>query len=134
MIKRRMPEYRAWRSMRDRCYNLNYSSYPIYGGRGISVCEAWNGSFERFLADMGMKPSPKHSIERLDVNGNYEPNNCVWADHFQQANNRRNNRIITANGKTQTLAQWCRESGMDKTLFRLRCNLGWCESAHTDRR
>ena len=128
MIKKsEMPEYRAWRSMRDRCLNPNENKYPIYGGRGIRVCEQWLNSFECFLSDMGFKPSPKHSIDRVDVNGNYEPQNCVWADATQQQNNRRNNRRITSGIKTQTLAQWCRELGITKRGLRMRILTGWCE-------
>lgn len=85
-------EYKVWGNMIARCENPNVDRYPIYGGRGIKVCDEWRESFEAFLHDMGRKPSPEHSIDRIDVNGNYEPGNCRWATAEVQANNKRNSR------------------------------------------
>jgi hypothetical protein len=75
--------------MIGRCENPNVERYPHYGGRGISICEEWRESFEAFLRDMGRKPSPDHSIDRIDVNGNYEPGNCRWATDSEQQRNKR---------------------------------------------
>jgi len=82
------PEYRTWRHMKDRCYNKNNSKYPRYGGRGITVCERWKDSYLNFIEDMGRKPSPDHSIDRINNDGNYEPENCRWATTQQQGTNK----------------------------------------------
>lgn len=81
-------EYKAWIQMKQRCNNPNSSSYPYYGGKGITVCERWVQSFESFLSDLGRKPSKTHSLDRIDPSGNYEPSNCRWATPFEQVHNR----------------------------------------------
>lgn len=105
------PEWRTWRAMRTRCNNPNDVFYHKYGGLGVKVCKRWQDSFENFLSDMGNRPTIKHSIERIDVNGDYEPNNCKWASPLEQANNKRNTVKATYNGKTKSIADWARELG-----------------------
>lgn len=85
----RTPEYYSWSAMKERCLNPRKDNYPRYGGRGILVCDRWREDFEAFLADMGRRPSQRHTLDRIDTNGNYEPDNCQWSTPKQQANNRR---------------------------------------------
>ena len=120
------PEYIIWLRMRNRCNNPHDKSYSRYGGRGIVVCDEWNRDFLAFFRDMGTRPSNTHSIERLDNDGPYSPSNCVWATVDRQANNKRNNVTVTFNGKTQTLAQWSAELGINYfTLYRRIVTSGW---------
>lgn len=116
--------YGVWLSMRNRCADPKDRSYIHYGGRGITVCSRWS-SFENFLADMGEPPAGM-TLERKENAGNYSPNNCVWAASKVQGNNKRNNRLITAKGKTQTLSQWADDLGMSaKTLASRVTQRGW---------
>ena len=86
------PLYETWVQMKYRCHNKNHPAYSCYGGRGITVCDHWRDSFKAFLADMGPKPSNKHSLDRINNDGNYEPSNCRWATRCQQQRNTRMNR------------------------------------------
>jgi hypothetical protein len=116
-------EWRAWMSMQTRCFDSNCKNYPNYGGRGITVCEPWR-RFEVFFTDMGPKPTPEHSIDRKDNNGNYEPGNCQWAIKIQQARNRRTSKIITMNGRSQSVAAWAEEYGVKADTVRHRLARG----------
>jgi hypothetical protein len=105
-------EFSTWCSMRQRCNDKKDSKYHRYGGRGIKVCDRWLNSFENFLLDMGEKPSKEYSIDRIDNNGNYEPNNCRWATKKQQANNTSTNKFINYNGENMTIMQASERSGI----------------------
>lgn len=119
------PEYTAWMRMNQRCGNENNPKYPDYGGRGIRVCDRWRDSFAAFLADMGPRPSANHSIDRIDVNGDYEPKNCRWATLKQQARNKRNTRLVEHEGQAKTLAEWAEVTGINSGTIHDRIARGW---------
>lgn len=110
--------YRSWKSMNDRCRYPSLDMYRHYGGRGIKVCDRWK-SFENFLADMGRRPA-EMTLDRIDVNGDYEPGNCRWADDATQRRNTRRSRLITCDGEEKTLAEWARDLGMHRSLLHQR--------------
>lgn len=112
-------EYTSWSQMITRCINTKGRKYKYYGGRGIKVCDRWRFSFDNFLADMGPKPSPTHTLDRYpDMNGNYEPSNCRWATKKEQADNRRSTIWIEYNGERLTVADWSRKLGVNDHTFR----------------
>lgn len=117
-------EHNSWYSLRSRCRNPKDHAFHNYGGRGIKVCERWE-SFENFLADMGPRPSPKHSIDRIDVNGDYCPENCRWATRQEQNSNRRDCHYLTHNGETLTVYEWARRTGLSDGAIRYRMKQGW---------
>ena len=119
------PEYKTWIGMKSRCYTKTNIGYPYYGGRGIAVCERWRDNFEDFLADMGHNQTLHHSLDRIDPNGDYCPENGRWAIQETQDNNRRSNRFLTFNGKTQTVAQWAKEVGITRGALLSRLAWGW---------
>ena len=106
----RTPEYTAWRSMHQRCGNPAAKNFPRYGGRGISVCREW-GLFEQFLSDMGLRPSPKHSLDRRDNDKGYCPDNCQWATIGEQHENRSNTSRASWGGKEQPLLHIAEQTG-----------------------
>ena len=118
------PEFRVWAKMRQRCENPSDPKYPSYGARGIQVCRRWQ-NFALFLADMGQRPSPQHSLERRNNDGHYEPGNVRWATAQEQANNRRSSKVLTFQGRTQTLAQWSRETGLNYGTIQTRLKGTW---------
>ena len=118
-------DYQLWQAMKKRCSNANHAMWKHYGGRGIRVCESWM-KFSAFLSDMGPRPTLRHSIERINNNGNYEPSNCRWATPIDQANNARSNFRIIFNGEVATAAQWARSLGMQRyTLVARIKRLNW---------
>lgn len=117
-------EYRAYRHMKYRCLDTKDKDYHNYGGRGITICERWLESFENFYEDMGDAPSPVHQIDRIDVNGNYEPENCRWATLKQQQNNKRTNKHIIYQGETKTVSEWADYFGISSRIIHQRISYG----------
>lgn len=119
------PEYSSWTNMKDRCLNPKNIGYGDYGGRGIKVCKRWRKSFEEFFKDMGPRPTLKHTLDRKDPDGNYEPNNCRWATPEEQGNNKRNTRRFEYRGDFLTISQLARKYNKDPKLVLERMNKGW---------
>lgn len=119
------PEHKAWVKMRERCNNPREIGYARYGGRGIKVCSRWAESFDNFFDDMGLKPSPKHSIDRIDNDKDYSPDNCRWATRTEQCRNRRSNVVLEYNGERKILREWSEQTGVSETLLRGRLRRGW---------
>ncbi len=117
------PAWHSWQAMRSRCLNPTDKDYRNYGARGITVCDIWS-DFSVFLRDMGERPAGT-TIDRIDVNGNYEPGNCRWATPAQQGRNTRVNVQVTFNGKTQCVAEWAEEVGLERKTLEYRIRIGW---------
>jgi hypothetical protein len=115
--------------MLARCYNPNHTSYPDYGERGITGCDRWRYSLENYNTDiaaiLGPKPSPDHTIDRIDYNGNYEPSNIRWATKKEQQRNTRRNIRLTHNGQTKCIAEWAEVLNMSIRTLYSRYRLGW---------
>lgn len=123
--KYKTPEFAVWQRMIRRCYEPQADSYPFYGARGISVCTRWRESFQSFLNDVGPRPSPRHSIERINNDGNYEPDNVRWATHIEQCRNRRSTRLYTYKGQTRCIKEWAAIVGLKTGTLQWRLNHGW---------
>ncbi len=117
------PLFDCWYEMRARCNNPEHQSYHNYGGRGILVCERWD-DFLLFVQDVGDKPTPEHSIDRIDNDGNYDPANIRWATRKEQSNNRRVNRLIEYKGETKTITEWGEILGINYMTLHCRLNRG----------
>lgn len=122
------PEFRAWTSMKTRCANPKCVMYPNYGGRGVTVCERWS-DFRNFLADMGEKPAPEYTLERINVNGNYEPGNCRWATQREQSRNHRNTVYLEYSGERLPLVEWAERLGIQRGTLAYRLKKGWSPAA-----
>jgi hypothetical protein len=118
-------EYGTWSKLKGRCLNPNDAAYNYYGGRGLTVCDRWLESFHNFLEDMGPKPSPELTLERINNNSGYSRENCTWATRAVQSANRRSVNRLTLNGRTQSMADWSRETGLSIGLIHIRLKHGW---------
>lgn len=133
MKNHQRPEYQVWCNMVARCTNPTRDDYSRYGGRGITVCQQWRSGtsdltgFEAFVRDIGPRPTPKHTLDRIDNDGNYEPGNCRWATALEQANNKRTSHFIVYRGRRMTIADAAREAGAGVTRETARCRIrtGW---------
>jgi len=121
--------YRAWQSMLNRCRNPKVNGYCNYGGRGISVCDRWK-IYTNFIEDMG-EPLDGQSIDRINVDGNYEPANCRWASGYIQSRNKRDNRVITHKGEAKILKDWATALNIDQSSLRERLEKWTIEEALT---
>ncbi len=117
-------EYRIWTGILTRCRNPHAKAFRLYGAAGISICDRWL-DFANFLADMGARPSSRHSIDRIDNTGNYEPGNCRWATAKEQSNNQKRNVRLTFNGSTRTIHQWSEITGFKAGTIWTRSKAGW---------
>lgn len=118
------PTYGCWSAMIGRCFDPSKPEYARYGKIGIIVCDRWR-TYQNFLDDMGPRPSPKHSIDRIRNTGGYEPGNCRWATTKEQGRNRTNNHQLTYNGITLTIAEWSEQCGVKRTTIHHRLKAGW---------
>ena len=119
----RHPLYMTWACMKDRCTNPKHKNFKTYGGNGVSVCDRWL-TFSNFVEDMGEKPSKKHSLDRIDSSGNYEPSNCRWADPVTQGQNTSRVKKIEIDGVIKCLAEWCRMHNIKKATVQSRIKAG----------
>ena len=123
----RIPEYGIWQAMIQRCTNPGSQRWPGYGGRGITVCDRWLKSFSHFLIDMGSRPHSGFSLDRIDNDGNYEPDNCRWAPIATQARNTRTNRFLMVDGNLLTISEWAEKTGLKPNTIATRLRLGWSD-------
>lgn len=126
--KRFSSEYKAWIGIKQRCYNPSHRRYADYGGRGIAVCHRWRISFAAFLADVGPKPTGRFTLERIDNDSSYLPDNCCWASSHDQSRNRRSNVWLAHNGLILCLNDWAKRIGMGRMVLTQRLRRGWALS------
>lgn len=121
------PEYVSWVCLKQRCTNPKHPAFHNYGGKGVRICEQWAGpeGFPRFLRDMGRKPTPGHTLDRIDSDGHYEPGNCRWSNWTEQGRNRRTNRVLTVGGETLCIAEWSERTGITQSNISNRLRDGW---------
>lgn len=128
--KREHPYIWIWLAMLQRCYSKTHRAYRLYGARGIQVCDRWRfgtanlDPLAAFAQDMGQRPSASHSLDRINNDGDYEPSNCRWATPLEQSRNNRNCRLLTLNGKTQSVTEWANELGISRSTVYARLDAG----------
>ena len=122
------PEFHAWKNAVQRTTNEKNPDWAAYGGRGIKMCEQWLMSFVTFRVDMGPRPTPAHSLDRIDNDGPYAPENCRWSTKSEQSNNTRSNLVLTHDGETKTATDWAKVSGVPSNSIRQRRKKGWSDS------
>lgn len=121
------PEYKAWAEMKQRCYNPKNCRFYRYGKLNIEVCNRWLNSFENFILDMGLKPSKKYSLDRIDNKKNYSPDNCKWSNSTEQLNNTSRNRYIIYKNEKKSISQWATFLKINYFTLRSRLDRGWDE-------
>lgn len=123
-------EYQIWKAIKARCYNPSHKNFADYGGRGIAICSKWINAPESFIKDMGKRPSKAHSIDRIDHNGDYSPDNCKWATQKEQMQNTRRNIVLEYSGESKTVAEWAEKIGIKESTIYHRIAAGWgCDKA-----
>ena len=123
---RYVPEYNSWCNMKGRCHNKKHPRYKEWGGKGITVCDEWLYDFERFYSDMGPRPSPSHSLDRIDGSMGYSKENCRWATKKEQSENRPSwVNEIEFNGKKMTITEWAKVVGISRKSLYGRIESGW---------
>ena len=125
MKRKDIPEYFTWKAIKSRCYSASNKTMGNYQSYGIQVCDEWINDFDKFMEDMGRKPTSKHTIERIDGKKNYSKENCRWATAKEQSNNTRSNRKITYLGETKNLVQWSEKMNIRISTLCSRLNRGW---------
>ncbi len=130
-LRHRRPsaEYRSWLNMKSRCFDVTNHNYARYGGRGITVCDAWRADFLSFLSHIGRRPSPRHTVDRINNDGNYEPGNVRWATPKEQGRNKHNNRVLTVNGVSRHILDWAAVSGLSRATIWSRLKCGYTPEA-----
>jgi hypothetical protein len=124
---KRSAEYRIWCGLKYRCNQPHSPAYKNYGARGIKVCPAWDASFAAFFHDMGLRPTSKHTLDRIDNERGYEAANCRWATRKEQADNTRRSRFLEFCGETKTMGEWCSELGLNRATLWKRLERGWSD-------
>ncbi len=130
---RSFPEYPIWSEMLQRCFNPHHPDYGHYGGRGITVWIRWRESYAWFITDVGPRPGPGYSIDRIDNNGDYEPANVAWRTQKQQMRNTRANNLVTVGGETKCMAEWVELTGIKRGTLQFRIKNHWPESRLFDK-